>query len=354
MKIDAGDLIDELGIKRASKLGNELRFHCPFPEHSHGDRNPSASINVKTLRWNCAGCHRAGNERSLVQEVENLEPFQVTRWLDERFGGVRVTEPSSLEREIAEILAETREEVTQERPLVRLSSTVFARYRFPWVKAQGDSIGMSAAPWRYMVRERRFSPKILDMHGIGWCGQQQRITIPVADAEGNLVGFRGRTVRTDYEPRYVVMRGHDFDPYPVSRVVWGLHSFKWKSEDPVKDRLIIVEGELDGVAMRQMGFWNVVATQGSQISLEQMDLIASSCDRAVFLFDSDEAGRKGMLRAADKLETRIKLETVGDHDWDPASLMREAIVTDGAMEGAIGMIQDLLSRAIPTTIAALV
>ena len=104
--------------------------------------------------------------------------------------------------------------------------------------------------------DRGFTPGDLDDWGIGYDHDSQRITIPVCDADGNLVGFKGRAWRKKAHPKYLVLgdkegrrERYGFPTFDKSRVVFGLD----RAADSVTQKLVLVEGEIDVMSLWVMG-----------------------------------------------------------------------------------------------------
>jgi hypothetical protein len=180
--------------------------------------------------------------------------------------------------------------------------------------------------------DRGFSPAVLEEWGIGYDDSSQRITIPVCDPHGNLVGFKGRAWRKHARPKYLVMgnkgerKRYDFNVYDKSLVVFGLD--RWGEVD----RYVLVEGELDVIALWCMDI-PAISCGGSTMSVEQAKLIRQYCDEVVLFFDNDAAGKIGVYGREDKhgehhpgilelLEPHLRVRVVGKHRYDANDYLR--------------------------------
>ena len=177
--------------------------------------------------------------------------------------------------------------------------------------------------------DRGFTPADLDDWGIGYDHDSQRVTIPVCDEKGNLVGFKGRAWRKDAHPKYLILgdkegrrERYGFPTFDKSRVVFGLH----RCADSVTQKLVLVEGEIDVMSMWAMGF-AAVCCGGSSMSAAQARLLREYCDEIVLFLDSDKAGNNAVY-GVDKqdgehkpgilemLEPFIRVRVVGRHRFD--------------------------------------
>jgi DNA primase len=176
--------------------------------------------------------------------------------------------------------------------------------------------------------ERGFEPETLMEFDIGFDDISKRISIPARDEEGRLLGFKGRAWWDDARPKYLALGGekHGFEPYEVSRVLWGLHVAKESGEGP----LIVIEGELNALMMHQHGFPRTVGISGRRLSRIQVDLIKKYADSVIIYFDDLDDS----LEAASKLVMDLNVMVVPEHDKDAADSTQEEVL-------------DLLSSAEP-------
>jgi DNA primase len=165
--------------------------------------------------------------------------------------------------------------------------------------------------------DRAFHPDTLNEWGIGWDMISQRISIPIKDDLGNLVGFKGRAI--DSLPKYLVLGGDEygFETYNVSRVLFGLD----KAKEFIQDEMILVEGELNAIALHQAGYKNAVGISGRNLSEQQEGLIKKYCSIVTFIFDET----RDTMNAARSLENSVVVRVVPQHEKDPADMNKDEI-----------------------------
>jgi DNA primase len=173
----------------------------------------------------------------------------------------------------------------------------------------------SAYPLAYML-DRGFHPKTLDEWAIGWDIISQRISIPVRDEYGNLLGFKARAV-DDSKQRYKVLGGpeYGFETYPVSGVLFGVHLVKKSGW------LIIREGELNTIAMHEHGFDNTVGT-GKSLSDRQIEMILKYATDYVMVSYDDY---RDSLNAARILEQYVPVKVIPSSEKDPADMFKDEV-----------------------------
>ena len=123
-----------------------------------------------------------------------------------------------------------------------------------------------------------------------------RITIPIFDSNGNPVGFGGRTINDNTKPKYLNTK--ETVLFNKSNLLFNYHKAKYYARN---DELIIVEGYMDVISAKAIGFDNVVGSMGTALTNEHIDLIKKlKCDVTLCL-DNDQAGIDAMIRIIPEL-----------------------------------------------------
>jgi DNA primase len=320
-KIDVEDYLHELGLTGIYRKGNEYWFSCPLSGHMGADNTPSASMEVGTTRMHCFGCNFSGNAVTFLAEYEGVSNLKARQWLRDRFGmGWREPE-DTFSSEIKKKLERMENKKNPERN-TSLHSTLLnedevEKRSVDWYRVFDEWQGKipSAYPLAYML-DRGFHPKTLDEWAIGWDIISQRISIPVRDDYGNLLGFKARAV--DNSPqRYKVLGGpeYGFETYPVTTVLFGIHLAK------KHDTLIIREGELNVIAMHEAGVTNTVGV-GKHISDTQLLMILKYANKGV-LVSFDDYGDS--LNAARMLEPYLPVKVFPPSEKDPADMFKDEL-----------------------------
>jgi DNA primase len=125
-----------------------------------------------------------------------------------------------------------------------------------------------------------------------------RIIFPIHALSGNIIGFGGRTLKSDKSlAKY--LNSPESDIYHKSRLLYGL--FQAKKSIVSKDSCYLVEGYTDVIAMHQAGIENVVASSGTALTTEQIRLIKRFSENITIIYDGDEAGIKASFRGIDMI-----------------------------------------------------
>lgn len=158
-----------------------------------------------------------------------------------------------------------------------------------------------------------FTSITLQHFEVGWDGWHHRVTFPVRDLKGHLVGVSGRAVYPEQKPRYKVYED-EYGCWEMPRRKVNKRAWLWNahrvypellfSPDPYQKSLVVVEGFKAGMWVHQSGITNVVALLGSYLSWEQQWVLERISVPVYLFLDNDDPGRKGQLDAADRLESR--------------------------------------------------
>lgn len=301
------DFLNELGLHNVRRDGVEWFFSCPFPGHSHGDSNPSSSMQEGTTLVHCFSCGFSGNAITFLSELEGISPLKSRRFIRERFGdGFREPE-TTFWNEVEASLGSGETPIKNIRRNIILDEEEADRRHSNWLFS---SNGESFESHKYFTG-RGFSAETIDKFKIGYDIISDRIAIPIRDPHGNLIGFKGRSSREEMLPRYKILGGveYGFEPYEANRALFN--------SDKVHDNLpvIVCEGELNALKIHQYGFQNAVGISGKILSSWQASLITSMTSYVTLIFDEDYDA----LKAAEKLES-INVRIVGARKKDPADM----------------------------------
>lgn len=320
--INCRDLLESTGIVNVSESGGEISFSCPSAEHMHGDRSPSARMNSRTSAWICHNCGQRGNGITFLAWHKSIPETVARRLVEERYGGGTISiVAGTLEDEVLKIMNPT---LVEEEKRIPPDESWLDKFKVDWEIGLDSS--KSYGPHIEYMLDRGFSEKILNHFDIGYDKISDRITIPIFDQFDNLVGFKGRAWRDNTIPKYMILGDYNnqlrygFQPYKKSKYVYNLSR-------PYQDgeTHIIVEGELNAIAMTQHGFRRTVGIAGSEFSQIQCDLIKSYCDSAIIFLDNDKAGEKGTKKVVEMLSTYMSLKIVQNAPGDAADLDTQTV-----------------------------
>jgi DNA primase len=306
--VAAADMVEVVAgrtqLRRAS--GSRHMGRCPF----HEEKTPSFSVNPVDKLFYCFGCGKGGDLISFVRETENVDFVGAVEWLAERF---RV--PLEYEETTPRIEAERKR---RERLYAVLEQTTTYFERLLWegdngapVRAYLDERGLGEAVAREFrlglapgqglaqkAKEKGFSLDELREAGLatvrGGDYFPRRLMFPLADARGRVVGFQARRLADDDPLRGKYVNSPEGDLFKKGSLLYGLHLAR--TAIAKQDRVAVVEGNTDVIALRQAGFEPVVASMGTALTERQLRELGRLTHKVYLCFDADAAGQDATLR----------------------------------------------------------
>jgi DNA primase len=292
------------------KAGANFSGRCPF----HEERTPSFSVNPAEKLYYCFGCGAGGNLIGFVMAKENMDFPEAVEYLADKYGIALEFEESGArgdaERRRRERLRKLLEDATTyyERVLWTAPAAALAR---EYLAGRGLSeevcrafrVGFSLPRWERLrdgALTKGFTEQDLLDAGLvipGKSGRpydrfRGRIMFPLGDERGRTLGFGARTLG-DEKPKY--LNSPETPLYHKSEALFGLD--KAKAAARQEDRVYVVEGYTDVLALAQNGVANVVASMGTALTEQQLDRLRRLTRTIYLCYDADAAGIGAMQRA---------------------------------------------------------
>lgn len=307
-RTDIVDVIERrVPLKRA---GREFQACCPF----HDEKTPSFTVSPQKQFYHCFGCGEHGSAIGFLMNFEGLEFVDAVEDLARLAGlevpreAARAARPSSDLYDVLEHAAGYYQEELKKSP----EAIAYLKQRgLSGEVAKTFGIGFAPAGWKYLIEKvgtnasRLSQLKRAGMLSEGKSGEydkfRHRIMFPIHDRRGRVIGFGGRALDDD-GPKY--LNSPETDLFHKGRELYGL--FLARNRQAKLDRLLVVEGYMDVVALAQFGFTNCVATLGTATTGDQAELLFRAADEVVYCFDGDRAGRKAAWRALEATLPRLR------------------------------------------------
>lgn len=328
------------------KRGVNYTACCPF----HNEKTPSFSVSPVRGIFKCFGCGKAGNAVTFVMAHENLSYWDALKVVGKKYG-VDVKE-----RELSPEEQQHRNDRESMMITVAYAQDYFTKILHNHV--DGKNIGMA------YFAERGFAKATIDKFQLGYCLDSRaafsntalrdgykkdflvktglsvqrdsgelvdrffsRVIFPIHSVSGRVIGFGGRTLKTDKStPKYV--NSPESEIYHKSSTLYGIYFAKKAIMQ--SDKCFLVEGYTDVISMHQAGVGNVVASSGTSLTSDQIRLIKRFTPNVTVLYDGDAAGVKASLRGIDMLlEEGLNVKTLLLPDGeDPDSFARSHSATE--------------------------
>ena len=286
---------------------------CPF----HGEKTASFSVAPDKGIYYCFGCHKGGGVINFQMEVEGLSYPDAVRALAKR-AGMSVPEDEQYESRYhqQERLWALHKEAARFFHSQLYAPVGKAALDYALGRGMSKSIlttfGIGYAPdgWDNMIRAMKakgYTDQELIDSGLVTQSQKDktkifdrfrdRLMFPIIDVRGNVIGFGGRIIKNDPNAAKY-MNSPETLIFNKRKNLFGMNLAK-KSK---QGYLILVEGNVDVVALHQFGFDNAVASLGTTLTEEQATLMTRYADQIVLIYDGDKAGQNATQRAIPILE----------------------------------------------------
>lgn len=307
------------------KSGSNYKGLSPFTN----EKTPSFMVSPSKGIFKDFSSGKGGNAVGFLMEHEKLSYPEALRYLAGKY---------NISIEETELTPEDIQQRNERESLLAVTQYALKFFVEQLHTAEGKAVGMS------YLRQRGFRDDIIEKFFIGYspedrkaltnsaikAGYKQeflvktgltiekedyvfdrfsgRIIFPIHGISGNVIGFGGRTLRTDKSiAKY--LNSPESDIYHKSRVLYGL--FQAKKSIVNNNRCFLVEGYTDVIALHQAGIENVVSSSGTALTPEQIRLIKRFTENITILYDGDEAGLKASFRGIDMiLEEGLNVKVV--------------------------------------------
>ncbi|MBA2446564.1 MAG: DNA primase [Chloroflexi bacterium] len=307
-RLDPVDVIGQtVQLKRA---GRSFKGLCPF----HSEKSPSFVVSPERGTWHCFGCSEGGDIFSFVQRRDNLDFPEALRLLAARAGVEveRISRPDPGVREQRDRLHALVEAAALfYRSALTSSDGGRARAYLDGrglVDATVERFGLGYADPSGRTLERHLLKAgfpVDDAVAVGALGRSEegrtydrfrdRVIFPIRDGDGRAIGFGGRAMRDDQQPKY--LNSPQSELFDKGANLYALD----QAAGPIREarRAIVVEGYMDALIAHQHGFANVVATLGTAIGERHIQTLRRLAPEIVLALDADPAGVKAALRGSD-------------------------------------------------------
>lgn len=335
------DIVDVVGQHVALKKGGaNLLGLCPF----HTEKSPSFTVSPTKQFYHCFGCGAHGTAIRFLMAFQGASFPEAVRSLASSVGMVVPETPRSPRQQAVQ--AQRKERLSRHSELLEranqhyrqqlkqaagainylkrrgVSGEIAARFGLGW--AGGDRQGLSQVLPDYqdaLLVEAGLV--ILNEEGRRYDRFRERITFPIRNTRGHLIGFGGRLIAPG-EPKY--LNSPETPVFSKGQELYGL----WEARQAIRKAgmVVVVEGYMDVVALAQMGVDYAVATLGTATTATHVQKLLRVADQVVFSFDGDKAGRKAAWRALESClpllrdDALLRFMLLPDQH-DPDSFVRE-------------------------------
>ena len=322
------------------KAGREYKACCPF----HGEKTPSFTVSPTKQFYHCFGCGVHGNAISFLMEYDHASFIESLEELA-RLCGMELPEFRPTDNINADVSKKHTESLYQ---LLEWASKWFRQQlvqhpqrqiAVDYLKSRGLTgniakefeLGFAPDGWHELEQALDKMPKdalvsaglLIEKDGRHYDRFRNRVMFPIRDRRGRVVGFGGRVMVAEEEPKY--LNSPETPVFHKGHELYGLYQVK-KTLRQIES-VFVVEGYMDVVSLAQHGIHNAVASLGTALTSQHIQILLQTCRTIIFCFDGDRAGRQAAWRALetslpaidDDVELRFMFLPEGE---DPDSMVR--------------------------------
>jgi DNA primase len=294
------------------KAGKNFKGLCPF----HQEKTPSFIVSPEKQIYHCFGCGKGGNIFNFLMTLENISYIEAIRLVAADLGislpAYRASDPSDLPgeydpyyqaNEIASKYFTSQHSVQAQKYLEsrKLNQETLQKYNVGYAPNKWDGL-ISCPDFKKvkqdiylelgLIQSKEESKRYFDRF-------RNRIMFPFYNISGRIVGFGGRRLNENDQPKY--LNSAESKIYKKGELLYGLY----QAIPAIRERktAIIVEGYFDLLRLIDSGISNVIASSGTALTEVQAKLIKRFADECIIAYDSDEAGINAAVRNSQILES---------------------------------------------------
>jgi len=340
---DAVNIVDVVSdFVSLKKRGANYIGCCPF----HNEKTPSFTVSPSKNIFKCFGCGKAGNSVNFVMEHEQMSYTEALKYLAKK---------CNIEVKEKEFTPEEKERKDERESMLVLNDYANKTFIANMNETEeGRTVGLKYFRERdisaetiktfelgYSLSDRHYFTKLALANGYkqkylvstGLSIQHDdgeifdrfsnRVIFPIHNLTGRVIGFGGRVLDARTKGVSIkYMNSPQSEIYDKSRSLYGI--YQAKSSITRNNKCFLVEGYTDVLSMHQSGVKNVVASNGTALTVEQIRLIHRFTDNVTVLYDGDAAGIHAALRGIDMMlaeQMNVKVLLLPDGE-DPDSFAR--------------------------------
>lgn len=306
-RVDIVEVIDRRVPLR--KAGRDFQARCPF----HEEKSPSFTVSPNKQFYHCFGCGAHGSAIGFLMAYEHLDFIEAVKELAKQAGVELPQTEESSERPqgegLHEILAQAHvffRRQLKEHPAAAtaieylknrgLTGDIAAEFGIGYAPPGWDNLlnalGRTPTQRQQLLTTGMLVPKENDRY---YDRFRDRIMFPIRNRRGQVIGFGGRVLSSDETPKY--LNSPESPLFHKGRELYGLYEARQALRHI--DRLLVVEGYMDVVALAQHGIRNAVATLGTALTPDHVQILFRTTGDVVFCFDGDRAGRAAAWKSLD-------------------------------------------------------
>ena len=305
--------------------GSNFRARCPF----HQEKSPSFMVSQEKQIWHCFGCSEGGDIFSFVMKMEGLSFVETLRLLAPKAGvelrrqDPKVTSERNRALDILDMSSRYYHQVLLKSSTAKSARDYLIKRGLTEETIEEWRVGYSPESWDDLInflKKKGFNDNdilvagmsIKKDRGYGYYNRfRARIMFPIRDVNSNVVAF---TARVSPEKEATEKMGKYINSpqtiiYDKSKIIFGMDKAKMNIKK--QDLAVIVEGQMDVITAYQNNFKNTIATSGTALTSDQVNIIKRYTNNISLAFDADAAGNIAAERGiAQAMEAEMNIKVI--------------------------------------------
>lgn len=311
----AANIVDIIsGYIPLRKRGHNFIGLCPF----HQEKTPSFTVSEDKNIFHCFGCHAGGNVFKFLMDYKNISFVEAVEEVAAQVGiaidyekGYSSEEQDEIEEyyDINVLAARFFSNNLLKSDSGEIARRYFERRKIKLQTQRNFGLGYAPDSWdSFFNHARENKIDLLKAKELGLLDAKDggsfydkfrdRVIFPIFSPNGRVIAFGGR-ILTDRKDTAKYLNSPESKVYQKRKTLYGLY----QSKDEIRrlDKALLVEGYMDLISLYQNGVKNVVASSGTALTEEQVQLLSRFTKNIIIIFDADPAGQKASLRSIEIL-----------------------------------------------------
>lgn len=292
------------------KTGANYKGLCPF----HGEKTPSFTVSNQKGIYKCFGCGEGGNVINFVMKMENISFPEACKKLADQYG-IKIESKGNYDEEYQNTLKQMRD-INKNLAIFYMKNLPKSKKALNYLMNRNIKkesiikfgIGYGNDSWDDAVNFLKSMNFDLELaHKAGAIGKNKngnyydyfrdRIIFPILNPKKEVLGFGARALG-DEMPKYI-----NTSDSPIFNKGNNLYALNLLDRNQKNEKVILVEGYIDVIALYNYGVYGAVASLGTAFTPNQANLISKYTDNIYISYDGDEAGIKATKKALDVLHS---------------------------------------------------
>jgi DNA primase len=315
--IEANNIVDIISQYTQLKPGgSNLMGLCPFPDHN--EKTPSFSVSASKQLYHCFGCKKSGNIIGFLQNYNGMSFPETIEFLANKAGiPIPAPEVSPEQRQNFQKKKDEKQQLLRVNELARnrfqtnfqqapieiknyakarkLNEEIIEKFQIGYAKDSWDDLS------QFFVRNSVNAKQAIDLGLIKKRNKgsgnfdifRHRLIFPILSPSKDVIGFGGRVLKKEDNPKY--LNSPESLVFHKGKSLYGLH--ETAKHILTEDKVIVVEGYMDLLALYAAGIKNTVANLGTAFTADHAKLLKRYTKNVVLMFDGDNAGQLAAERA---------------------------------------------------------